>query len=640
MEIERIYNEYNNTSQSMQDWGAIYEKIAEENSSNSFITEEQIAEMVNTHFTPVEATDSKKEEYVYKVCDLIEGMNQASIEGVTKTVSPLRKFQSKKGKNLELRRILLEDTNGDQIWVNVWNEDNNKFSEEKNREELRSFGDHVILKNLLINKGWRDDLEAVWQNNSSIQLIEQGNQELHMTSDFTEITTEGVYHLRCYILFKGEPIMVGAKKTVLTRIAVMDMNHHVEEIAVWRDDYHFFEDIPVGTECVITVDASQYKDSLNLNYNNDYEIIRSGQEPHEVMIPYVSLEDIEQASEYEKVNVHGKIGRVYAPFSYKGGHICSYDIILGEDEEVELTTFGHVGESLNLEVGDLVNIYEADVRLDDYNYINKLNYGNTTIIEVTEGNGQIVAEPISELGAYADEEEYVDIEVLILRKGKPMTYQRIDNTAGLRTRCTVADSTGMTTMMIWGDNEALIQYNQAYQLCNVKVKENFDTAENEIHVNTRTRITPISMDVDEIYETNFKQIDELKDHYLDECIQIAGQLTSPINLSTFPKCPACNSRLTYTDTTYTCEKCNETVINPYYLWKIECKIGNTEAVLWGDVAHKFIDNYVNKEYDVDDQIEAIQEQMKDKTFTVYGVGDYDDRTDKIFIRAMDVREQP
>ena len=622
--MENMYNLYAIPGVEMNAWLERFEEIKAENSDNSCITEEQIASMVNESFEDNENVTHSSD---FDMGQLIPGMDEACFKAVIAHISPVKSFTSKKGRHLDLIKIALI-AGDEEIELDVWNKNVQSWIRTRGEENIQP-GDYVHVQNVNISE-YQGKLNASWSKKTKIQVLEKEYMDVKLPLiPLAKIKKEGTYHVQANVLFIGEPQLVGSDNILLQKIVLTDDWEFKIDLCVWRDTLFQFE---VGDKIDIHIDVSKYNNALNYNYNNEYEI--EVLESTKIEMNTALMEEIESLEENEKVNITGRITRIYNGIPYDNGHITTWEITLSDDCTIDFTMFRETGRNYSPSIGDHIDIYNAVVSFDEYNYCKKLIHSYETLISLTTSMEavQLPFVHLADIQQYADQDEYIDVQIHVVRKNNPITYQRMDDTSSVITHLQVCDDTTMTKMVMWGEQQVLLQYGGEYNLYNVKIKENFETDEFEVHADNKTRIeeAALGISVDKLYKT----VDILNDDELDDLIAVEGQMTD-LKIFEYPKCPACNGKLTETLRGYYCDTC-KTEPAPRMLWKAEAQIEQNKVILWDEVIHHLIDPYVNREIDISEQIDAIKSKVNDEPHKYCGIIDYDEKTDTIQLIASAV----
>ena len=621
--MENIYNRYAIPGVEMNTWIARYEEIKEENKENSFITEAQIASMVNESFG--DNTNEVSENTSREIPDLIPGMDEAVFQGIIKTISPVRHLTSKKGRKLDLQRIIFIDEKGNSINLDIWNRDIQGWNRIREEFDLQP-NDLVEVQNVSI-KEYRGNNTSTWTTKTILKPIKKGYKDVSdKVTPLKDIKQEGSYRIQVHFLFVGEPQLVGQNNTPLQKIVISDDWETVEKLCIWREELPYVQ----GDKVDLHVNVSSYQNQLNFNYDNEYEPIVLSH--NQIDMTTANMEEIEELEPNDTVNIQGKIIRIFNPIPYDKGHITTWTILLEGGNEIDFTMFQETGRNYSPTIGTMVDIYDAIISWDDYSFCQKLIHGYDTLLSLKqpeEEETSVVFTSLADIQRYADEDIYIDIQCHIIKKNNTITYQRQDNTASTVTHLLCCDNSDMKPMVVWGDQQFLIQYGGEYNLYNVRVKENYDTNEFEIHCDNRTRVeeAKLGIKLDNLYTL----VDELSEDLLSDLIAVEGTISN-MQIFEYPRCPSCNGRLTETMRGYYCDSC-KTEPAPRMLLKIEATVGKNRVVLWDEVAHSLIDQYVNKEAELADQIEKLQEDINEKPHKYCGTTDYNEKTDTIMLNA-------
>jgi replication factor A1 len=619
--MENIYNTYAMPGVEMDTWINRYKEIREENSDDSFITEAQIASMVNESFSD---NENEVHQIEWKIKDLIPGMDEANFKAVITHISPVRSFTSKKGKKLDLQRVTFSDPEENFITLDIWNRNINSWKKIREDEQLEE-GDLVELVNINIGE-YKGDLTASWTAKTQLKLIGKHFSEIQdPISNLKDISKEGEYHLQGIVLFIGEVQLVGVNKTPLQKIIFTDDWNEQVEICVWRETLPYKQ----GDKIDIHITTSTYNNTLNYNYDNNYEtkLLSS----HTLDMNTSLMEEIEQLDENETVNIVGKIIRIYNDVPYDKGYITTWLIELDDDTQIEFTMFGETGRNYSAVIGQKLMVYNAVVNMDTYNYCKKLIHSYGTLITLLDDVDESLADNfvnINEIQPYADKEGYIDVAIRVIQKNNPITYMRMDNSSSTVTHYKICDDTNLVKMVVWGDQHVFLQYGGEYKLYNVKVKENYETEEFEIHVDSRTRIeeAELNINIEQLYTT----VPTLSDDLDNDLIAVQGVIED-LEIYEYPRCPQCNGRLTETMRGYYCDSC-KTEPFPKMLWKLDLTVNGNLLILWDEVAHSLLDPYVTKEVDILDQKDILKKKLY-KPYKYCGTVDYDEKQDQFMLKV-------
>jgi len=106
------------------------------------------------------------EEFL-KIANLKEGLNHVNVQGEVVTKPMLRNVKTSKGELVKLTVFELKDETG-RIWISAWR----KHAEAA--EELK-VGYKVVIKNVYVKKGFRDQPEISTRNTTSITTVHKAN---------------------------------------------------------------------------------------------------------------------------------------------------------------------------------------------------------------------------------------------------------------------------------------------------------------------------------------------------------------------------------------------------------------------------------------------------------------------------------
>lgn len=620
-------------------WQNTFYKLYEENKENTFLTIDNLIEMT-TETLQENKNKTHTSNTAQEIKNLVEDLDDVTITGTIQNISETLTFKNKKDTTFQLKKICLQDENGDEIKINVWNKDIDDLPTSFNN------GWYGTIKGLRTSMGYQDQLEASWQQKTSVTTL--GQKEVHQTyqTSIKELQADNTYLIVATLVFMGEPITVGLKQTSLRQCIFMDKHDTLFRVNYWRNTYEHIDEYTPGDILTFKVNVNEYKDDIQYNYDSDWRIEKIGTS-NPPKINYISYSEFMEEEPDTKCNIQGIVSRIYNPHPYNKGNIWNYELMLGEDETITYTTFNNIGDILDINVGDKLCIYNAVISYDEYNWCNKAIYGWDTLVNIND-NGNSTPVPmdtvcgirgLNDLMDIADSDEYFDIQCLVLRKQYPMTYQRSDDTAGTLCRYTIADTTSISNMICWGDNHNNLKYNDYVTLYNVRATEDFDTGSIEVHMDSKTRIVPCTNDVNQIYQRHFPLEYTLTDDLLGENITLTGNLGNIFELITYPRCPNCGRKVSETLTGTHCEHCDKDILKPYELYRIDLTLVTEQGItipcrLWGDCAHSLVDDYINKEYLVTEQNDAIRTQLQEKQLIFYGTVDYDDNDDLKYLKVL------
>jgi len=168
------------------------EEITLENSDSPFITTEQIVNMAVEKYAGRTNVQQTHTNQVQNISSLVEGNGNISIQGRLLSISNIKTFTTKKGREGKVANLTVEDTTG-KIRVVMWTDNMKYMSRIKE-------GDIVKINNLEVRKGYTGDLEVQMRNNSSIQVMpEELGEDLptyeETITNLEDIVEEGEYNV-------------------------------------------------------------------------------------------------------------------------------------------------------------------------------------------------------------------------------------------------------------------------------------------------------------------------------------------------------------------------------------------------------------------------------------------------------------
>ena len=139
------------------------DEIIKENEEDPFITLDQVVTMAIEKYAGRQNIQQTHTNQVQNISSLIEGNGNISIQGRLLSISNIKTFTTKKGREGKVANLTVEDTTG-KIRVVMWT-DNMKYM---NRIQE---GNIIKVTNLEVRKGYTGDLEVQMRPNSAIQVM-------------------------------------------------------------------------------------------------------------------------------------------------------------------------------------------------------------------------------------------------------------------------------------------------------------------------------------------------------------------------------------------------------------------------------------------------------------------------------------
>lgn len=606
-------NGLTDTSERKAEWFKVGDSIREENESNQFITAENIASMTLERLEENEnKTATASNEYL--IADLVEDMNDVAITGIVQVISPKKRFTSKKGKELELQRVLILDEKEDLLWINAWNNDITFLISTITEQDIHA-GSKVCFNGLRIGKAYRGGLEATISSDTTLDLLVEnvdGGVKIAPTP-IKEITEEGDYLIEGKVLFIGAIEEVGYKKTLKTTLVIGDIEGTIK-VNLWASEAYVPSDMDLHVGDIVKLGgiAKEYNNEISLTYNSDFGLTQLGKdiaEKYDVAnIEFTPIDEVFYMADGDTVHLEGVITRVMAKKTFENG---SLQVVYINDykqsqDQIEVTIWNPPADIFT--VGDIMTIYDGVVTTDDYNGGNKINCSFSTLYSVLEiefAESYLKLEgfrefydsldqplQVDDLKKYADSGDYIDVKAVTLNCPSAFPFVKGDGSTGHIRKSTIGNALKLTSLVTWGTNSKIpLIVGNWYYFYNVKAVENYDTGEIEVHVDNNTRIErAINIDATPVLDTQYtmiKNIDTAIDKDLEN-VCIKGAISDVLSIIVFPKCPDCNKKLANTDTGFVCEHCGNTVYDPLLLLKVLCVVNDTLIEVWGAEAEKLI----------------------------------------------------
>ncbi|WP_302290775.1 OB-fold nucleic acid binding domain-containing protein, partial [Methanosphaera stadtmanae] len=290
------------------------EDIKIENVDAPFLTQQQLIDMVIEKYAEHENIQQTHTNQIQPISSLIEGNGNISIQGRLISISNIKTFTTKKGREGKVANLTVEDNSG-KIRVVMWT-DNMKYM---NRIEE---GNIIKVNNLEVRKGYTGDLEVQMKNNSSIQVLpEEVDPSLpkyeEKITNLSDITEDGEYNIivRIKKISTLREIIKGEKTLQIITLEIMDKTGTLE-FTLWNKDTKLVDTLELkehDTIKIIKARAQQRYDQITLSNSWNGRIIKN-----EYDVPDFEEEilKIGYAEEKEDVTIIGTITKIYDTITF------------------------------------------------------------------------------------------------------------------------------------------------------------------------------------------------------------------------------------------------------------------------------------------------------------------------------------
>ena len=438
------------------------EEYKKENADVSFIDDISFAHMVVGDYINEknEAIEEKKE--FWKIKDLETGTQHINLLGIIMSISNVKKFTSKKGKEGKLANMILADDTG-RIRVVLWTENIkllDKFQE----------GDVVKINDVEVKQGFRED-ETHMNIRSSMEKLD--------SKDYPDFPT---YNDKITPIneIKGDmEVNVIARIIRIPRIRSFDRNGREGKVAslevqdksgsmqftLWNKDTNLIDDLDLSEGDSIKILGAQSRvrnGEVSLSHSWIGRIVKGDFDVPEYQENVLKLGD---AHEIRNVTLVGLVSKVYDTITFERddgstGKVKSME--LEDDTGAIRVTLWNEDTDMDVKKGDILKIIGGNIEFDDYsgtNYRVNTNWNSKLIINppidqklkdvLSEVGKYIKPVKISDLNNIEDDGEEVDIIGRVVNLYEPNEFQRDDGTTGLVRTAEIADETGMVRVSMW-----------------------------------------------------------------------------------------------------------------------------------------------------------------------------------------------
>lgn len=478
------------------------EDIKIENVDAPFLTQQQLIDMVIEKYAEHENIQQTHTNQIQPISSLIEGNGNISIQGRLISISNIKTFTTKKGREGKVANLTVEDNSG-KIRVVMWT-DNMKYM---NRIEE---GNIIKVNNLEVKKGYTGDLEVQMKNNSSIQVLpEEVDPSLpkyeEKITNLSDITEDGEYNIivRIKKISTLREIIKGEKTLQIITLEIMDKTGTLE-FTLWNKDTKLVDTLELkehDTIKIIKARAQQRYDQITLSNSWNGRIIKN-----EYDVPDFEEEilKIGYAEEKEDVTIIGTITKIYDTITFtktdgNEGHVRSIEVT-DETGSIRVTLWNKETE-IEMRKGDIIKIEGGSIEFDDYagdGY--RLNTGwNASItinpeldtklrekLELVDTIGIVKIENVLDLNE--DEGREVDVVGRIITTNDTREFERGDGSKGQIKSIELADETGIVRTSLWDEKVDITEkLGDAIKIENARTR--IGQGQMELSVGKSSRIT-------------------------------------------------------------------------------------------------------------------------------------------------------
>ncbi len=445
-------------------------EIESENTENTFITNEQIVDIaVEKHADNpnIQQTHTNK---VQKISSLIEGNGNISIQGRLLSISNIKIFKTKSGREGKVANLTVEDSTG-KIRVVMWT-DNMKYMNRINE------GDVIKVNNLEVKKGYTGDLEVQMRNNSSIQVLpDEVDSSLpkyeEVITNLGDIKEDGEYNIIVRITKIATPreIQKDDKKLELVTLTLMDKTGSME-FTLWNNDVALIETLDLkenDTIKIIKARAQFRYDQMSLSNSWNGRIVKGDYDLPEYHQEILKIKDANNNK--ENVTIVGVVTKIYdtVTFDKKDGSKGQVKSIEVTDDTGSIrVTLWNKETEIGMDKGNIIKIEGANVEFDDYSGDSyRVNTGWNASIVINPSIKDDLKEKLEDITNFqvskikdvinTDEDEGREVDVIgrILSIADIREFDRIDGTSGQVRGIDLADKTATVRTSLWDDKADL-----------------------------------------------------------------------------------------------------------------------------------------------------------------------------------------
>jgi replication factor A1 len=438
------------------------EEYKKENADVSFIDDISIAHMVVGDYITEKNEPTEEVKDFWKVNELESGTQHINLVGRVMSISNVKKFTSKKGREGKLANLILADETG-RIRVVFWTENiklMDKFKE----------GDVVRINDVEVKQGFREDETHLNIQSSLEKLDPKDYPDLPPYND--KITPLGEV--------KGDmEVNVVARIIRIPRIRSFDRNGRDGKVAslelqdksgsmqftLWNKDTNLIDDLDLNEGDAIQIMGAQSRvrnGEVSLSHSWIGRIIKGDFDVPEYHEDILKIGD---AHEMRNVTLLGLVSKVYDTITFERdngttGKVKSME--LEDDTGAIRVTMWNEDTELDIKKGDILKIIGGNIEFDDYSGTNyRVNTNWNTKFIINPPIDQKIKDALNEVGKYLkpmkisdlnkieDDGEEVDIIGRVVNLYEPNEFQRDDGTSGQVRTAEIADDSGMVRVSLW-----------------------------------------------------------------------------------------------------------------------------------------------------------------------------------------------
>ncbi len=438
------------------------DEYKKENADVSFIDDISIAHMVVGDYITEKNEPLEESKEFWKIKDLETGTQHVNLLGKVMSISNVKKFTSKKGREGKLANLILADNTG-RIRVVFWTENIkllDKFQE----------GDVVKINDVEVKQGFRED-ETHLNIRSSLEKLD--------SKDYPDFPP---YNDKITPLkdVKGDmEVNVIARVIRIPRVRAFDRNGRDGKVAslelqdesssmqftLWNKDTALIDDLELKEGDAVRILGAQSRvrnGEVSLSHSWIGRIEKGDFDVPEYHENIIKLGD---AHEIRNVTLLGLVSKVYDTITFERddgttGKVKSLE--LEDDTGAIRVTLWNDDTEIEIKKGDILKIIGGNIEFDDYsgtNYRVNTNWNSKLIINppidqkmkdvLNEVGKYIKPIKISDLNKIEDDGEEIDIVGRVVNLYEPNEFQRDDGTTGLVRTAEMADETGMVRVSMW-----------------------------------------------------------------------------------------------------------------------------------------------------------------------------------------------
>lgn len=431
-----------------------------------YFTEDQVIDLIVNKYSESENLQQIHSE-IQKISSLIDGNGNVVIQGRIISISNIKTFKTKAGKEGKVANLTVEDSTG-RIRVVMWT-DNMKYM------KRISEGDVVKINNLDVQKSnYSGELEVTMRSNSSIQVLPEEvddtlpEYEKEEITNLADVEDGGQYNVI------GRIIKIGSLREIqkpdrtlnLITLTIMDATATME-FTLWNKDTQLVETLELkenDTIKIIKAKAKYSYEKMSLSNNWQGRVIKGDFDVPEYKADILKIGDAEVK---EDVTVIGIITRIFDTTLFNkrdGGEGRVRTIHIKDDTgEISVTLWNKETEIV-MNKGDIIKIEDAKIEENEYNGMTSLriNTGwNASIVINPDIDDDDLKEKLTALNNYkltkiidaldVDKEEGLEVDVIgrVLTIADIHEFERMDGTTGQVRNITIADETGTIRASLW-----------------------------------------------------------------------------------------------------------------------------------------------------------------------------------------------